>query len=139
MNDATNRAELHKMYNAAMNAYDASLIEHENAWRRAAMENDQDEMVRTSMEMAALSAQKGAYHDMAMQHSRSMQVPQQSNRFGLSETEREVAEASFPDRPDLPRMTADQKHAAYAANRDRYQQMRASGQYSDIRNELARR
>jgi hypothetical protein len=58
------------------------------------------------------------------------QQRQPTNRFHLSETEREVAEASLPDRPDMPKLTADQKHEIYYRNRDRLNRMKASGEYS---------
>jgi hypothetical protein len=72
----------------------------------------------------ALAARAQQYYGQ----QRAQQQP--TNRFHLSETEREVAEASIVDRPDMPKLTADQKHEIYARNRDRLSRMKMSGEYS---------
>ena len=57
----------------------------------------------------------------------SQQAAQQGgNRFGLSETERSVAHNSFTAYD----MTKEQKEELYARNRQKYQHMKATGQYS---------
>jgi hypothetical protein len=69
-------------------------------------------------------------NNYAAQVQRQQQA-QANNRHGFSNTEVDVALNSFQDRPDLPRLTRDQKLDLYAANKQRYWQMRNSGQYRD--------
>ena len=53
------------------------------------------------------------------------------NKHGFSNTEVDVALNSFQDRPDLPRLTREQKLDLYQANKQKYWAMRNSGQYRD--------
>ena len=63
--------------------------------------------------------------------TQQQQRQQQYNRHGFTATEIDVALNSFQDRPDLPRLSREQKLDLYRANKDKYWQMRNSGQYRD--------
>lgn len=56
-----------------------------------------------------------------------------SNRMTLSPEERDIAHRSFVDRPDLPKLSNEQREYIYAKNKLRYQEMKADGSYSEQR------
>jgi hypothetical protein len=122
---------LKETYDDAMRAYNSSILDQENRFQKALLDDDQYEQTAATMELASLHVQRDRYHTMAEQHAHSLRVQRPSNRWGLSETEREVAEASLPDRPDMPKLTADQKHEVYANNRARLNRMRQTREYDD--------
>jgi hypothetical protein len=92
--------------------------------------------LRTADEEARWLSEK-AQNLQRQQQAAQAQAP--SNKFGLSRREQEVAEQSFVDRPDLPRLSTEQKHQLYAHNRARYHQMRANGTYDDTQGKVFRR
>lgn len=83
-----------------------------------------DRLRHAENEARWLSQKANALHQM--QHQAAPR-----NKHGFSNTEVDIALNSFQDRPDLPHLTRDQKLDLYAANKQRYWQMRNSGQYRD--------
>jgi len=122
---------LKETYDDAMRTYNSNILDQENRFQKALLDDDQYEQTAATMELASLHVQRDRYHSMAVQHANSMRAHQPSNRFGLSEAEREVAEASIVDRADMPKLTADQKHEVYANNRDKLNRMRQTREYDD--------
>jgi hypothetical protein len=93
------------------------------------VDNDQYEQTAATMEMAALHVQRDRYQAMAEQHAQSLRAHQPSNRWGLSEEQREIAEAAIVDRPDMPKLSNDQKHEIYYHQRNRHHAMVSNGSY----------
>jgi hypothetical protein len=85
-----------------------------------------DEILRIDGELERLGNIANRYYGQ-----QQMMQQQQPNKWGLSEREREIAEASIVDRRDMPSLTADQKHQLYAHNRAKLQQMKRDGTYDD--------
>jgi hypothetical protein len=56
-----------------------------------------------------------------------------SNRMTLSPEERDIAHRSFVDRPDMPKLTNEQREYIYAQNKRKYLQAKADGSYSEQR------
>lgn len=56
-----------------------------------------------------------------------------SSSMHLTEEERQIARAAIIDRPDMPPLTNEQKEYLYLKNRERYREMKASGEYSEQR------
>jgi hypothetical protein len=83
--------------------------------------------LRSAENEAAWLSQKA--RNLQHQQQRA-QAQQPSNKWGLSRAEEEVALAAIQDRADV-RLSREQKLQSYAQQKQRYQQMRASGAYSD--------
>jgi hypothetical protein len=83
--------------------------------------------LQSAEQQAAWLSQKA--NNLHQQQQRAQAQPR--NRHNFSNTEVDIALNSFQDRPDLPRLTRDQKLDLYQANKQRYWQMRNSGQYRD--------
>jgi hypothetical protein len=66
-----------------------------------------------------------------LQRQQAQAQAQPRNKHGFNNAEVDVALNSFQDRPDMPRLTRDQKLDLYQANKQRYWQMRNSGAYRD--------
>jgi hypothetical protein len=81
--------------------------------------------LREAEQEAAWISQKA--NTLYEQQQRAERQP--SNKFGLSEEQRELAHAALIDRPDMPRLTDEQKEEIYARNLGKYRHMVASGQY----------
>jgi hypothetical protein len=54
-----------------------------------------------------------------------------SSNNTLTPAEREIAHSAIPDRPDLPRLTNTQKEYMYLQQKQRYEEMRRTGEYDD--------
>jgi hypothetical protein len=90
-----------------------------------------DTILRCDADMARL-------HQIANEYVSRQQHAQLTNRFHLSETEREVAEAALPNRPDMPKLSADDKHRIYSENRARLNRMRQTREYDDTQGRVFR-
>jgi hypothetical protein len=84
-----------------------------------------DEILKIDGDIARLEQIATGY----MHQQQAQQYQQQANRWGLSEEEKSVAEASFPDRADMPKMSTDDKHRVYAEQRYKHRAMVANGSY----------
>jgi hypothetical protein len=108
-----------------MSGFAAALAEEQHNFQQATITGDLNEQVRASQAMASLRATAESYHRMSVEHANGLRQAQPSNRYGLSDTEAEIARKS---RSDLPR---DKAEALYAHNKQKLQTMRANGSYDD--------
>jgi hypothetical protein len=76
------------------------------------------------------AAQLQNYANGMIAQQQAAQRQQQRNPHNFNAAEIEVA-LSLPDRHDGPRLTREQKLNLYAQNKNRYWEMRRSGQYRD--------
>src|SRR5262245_42693394 len=97
---------LKETYDDAMRTYNTNIIDQEARYQRSVAYGDPYEQTAATMEMAGLHVQKDRYHAMAEQHAQSLRAHRPTNRWGLTEEQREIAEAAIVDRPDMPKLTA---------------------------------
>ncbi|CCE11729.1 hypothetical protein BRAS3843_770027 [Bradyrhizobium sp. STM 3843] len=83
------------------------------------------------------AAQVQRYAANLARQEQQQQYAAASNKFGLTRSEQEIAEAAIPDRDDV-RLTKEQKHEAYYLNKQKLARMRASGEYDDSQGKVFR-
>ncbi len=118
-----------EIYDTAMAGYQAALEEQASAYRQAQISGDFQESVRASQAMASIRAHANEYNRMAAEHAQSTRSAARPNPYGLTDDEVDIAGRSIVDRPDMPRMSQDDKLKLYAENRDKLRRMRKSGEY----------
>lgn len=93
----------------------------------ARLGEDPEAVMAASQRILELDAQRAALMQRAQQFMASQQNARSepSNKWGLTDEEVEVAKASHSAG------TTEQRIEEYARNKQRYQSMRASGQYRD--------
>jgi hypothetical protein len=87
---------------------------------------DPERVNQAADDILRLDADMDRLGNIASRFYSQQQARPQESKFGLSNDEIDVAR-SHPD----PHMTNEQKEELYARNRQRYQHMRATGQYRD--------
>jgi hypothetical protein len=105
----------------ALNEYEASRL----AGRDDILEHA-DTIVEIDAKLAALG---NIAHQLAAGQQRP--VGPAPNKYGLSDEEIAIARASIVDRPDLPKLSDDERQKIYSEQKQKLQRMRASGEYSD--------
>lgn len=91
----------------------------------ARLNEDYPGTLAASQRILELDVQRSALAQRAQQFAASQRAQPQGNKYGLTDEEVEVAKASHGAGTDEERI------AEYARNKQRYQHMRATGEYRD--------
>ncbi len=127
----TDPREIHRMSIASYQ----SVLANENAnYMQAQAANDMEGMVDSANRMAGYRASMRELDRMLAEaiHPQPQRGP--VDRYGLTESEREVAKNFTQD----PRMSEEDKLRTYAEQKARYQRARATGAYRDDQGRVTR-
>jgi hypothetical protein len=117
-------------------SWEANQIERREALAQidsAHLREDWNDLQMASSRLRSADEEARWLSEKAQNLQRQQQAAQAQprNKHGFTNTEVDVALNSFQDRPDMPRLTRDQKLDLYQANKQRYWNLRNSGGYRD--------
>jgi hypothetical protein len=114
--------------------YDRGVENLQHAYRSAVADfhlaqssGDTDLAAEAAVRMASVEATAREFHSLASRAAAPQGGAAAIDRYGLNETEREVAKSWTND----ANISEDQRLRTYAEQKQRYQHQRATGQYRD--------
>ena len=105
--------------------------QHLAQYEASRLVEDDAQTMESADRILEADAKLAALGRIAQNYNAGQQSAPQQSQFGLSQSEREIAHASFPDRHDMPPMSLEERERAYAMQKNKLRQMKANGTYSD--------
>jgi hypothetical protein len=133
-----------KAYDSAMANYNEAIAEQQLEVQKAAMRGDAEGLARARQEIAALRVQAREFDEHAREDIRAMNAPSAGmddmsrgdvalcKQYNMQPKEFEIAKSWTSD----PRVSNKERVETYLKNKERYRQMKASGEYDDTQGKV---
>jgi hypothetical protein len=132
-NEESDMVDISEVHRRSLGGFQLAYQQELSAYRQAELSGDYDEMARAAQAMAAYRASMRELNAMATEAVAARQPAPDSNKYGLTPTEVEIARNSFGAIKDrsgrMSDLSDDQKCELYVRNRAKLARMRQTGEY----------